>query len=307
MVNYMLIGGTVLLALTIPEVRRPALLLGWVPRPDSVTSADTLPTSNDDAPPVPKRNESPVFENGAAALDTNDSFWSGDSSESGEALAPLMLRAGETYESIYFSGCGFLLPFHFGAVAALRDHGVAFDQAVGTSGGVMAALAMLGGADLEVGPAVIQYPRVKCATSCDHPPTCSCSEPHRAGFALICPFLHVRCLALTEKLGIRQCFDLRYEPAAMPWVLQSFFAVFRRYFAAFRSEAFRSALPLKELRGRLFVRLGKPKWAKPTYLLPVAWDVFQVGENQVTLIEIIQPTAVVLKHPFATPLVATTR
>ena len=48
------------------------------------------------------------------------------------------------------SGCGFLLPFHFGVVAALLDHGIKFEKASATSGGVMAALAILGGADLEV-------------------------------------------------------------------------------------------------------------------------------------------------------------
>ena len=51
---------------------------------------------------------------------------------------------------------GFLLPFHFGVVSAFKDHNIKFDQAVGTSGGVMAALAMLGGADLEVKPSLLQ-------------------------------------------------------------------------------------------------------------------------------------------------------
>ena len=43
-----------------------------------------------------------------------------------------------------------MLPFHFGVVAALRDHGVKFEQASATSGGVMAALAILDAANLEV-------------------------------------------------------------------------------------------------------------------------------------------------------------
>jgi hypothetical protein len=46
---------------------------------------------------------------------------------------------------------GFMLPYHFGTVAALRDFGVTFTKATASSGGVMAALALLGGADLHLG------------------------------------------------------------------------------------------------------------------------------------------------------------
>jgi len=44
-----------------------------------------------------------------------------------------------------------MLPYHFGTVAALRDYGVTFSKATASSGGVMAALALLGGADLHLG------------------------------------------------------------------------------------------------------------------------------------------------------------
>ena len=44
-----------------------------------------------------------------------------------------------------------MLPYHFGAVAAFRDFGVTFSKATASSGGVMAALALLGGADLDLG------------------------------------------------------------------------------------------------------------------------------------------------------------
>jgi len=44
-----------------------------------------------------------------------------------------------------------MLPYHFGTVAALRDFGVGFRKATASSGGVMAALALLGGADLDLG------------------------------------------------------------------------------------------------------------------------------------------------------------
>ena len=61
------------------------------------------------------------------------------------------LRAGANYFCIHFAGCGFMLPYHFGTVAALKDNGVTFSRATASSGGVMAALALLGGADLHLG------------------------------------------------------------------------------------------------------------------------------------------------------------
>eukprot|EP00614_Pseudopedinella_elastica_P011121 CAMPEP_0172599302 /NCGR_PEP_ID=MMETSP1068-20121228/19365_1 /TAXON_ID=35684 /ORGANISM="Pseudopedinella elastica, Strain CCMP716" /LENGTH=450 /DNA_ID=CAMNT_0013399511 /DNA_START=80 /DNA_END=1432 /DNA_ORIENTATION=+ len=138
------------------------------------------------------------------------------------------LVAGATYKSIYFSGCGFLLPFHFGVVAALRDHGVKFEQASATSGGVMAALAILDAANLE--------------------------------------------------LGIRQCFDLRAEPAAMPWCPQSFFDMYRRYFRAFRDAAAKARVPLAELRGRLFVRLGRVAFKWGPAAKGLAWDGIELSD-----------------------------
>ena len=56
-----------------------------------------------------------------------------------------------TYHQITFGGCGFLLPYHFGAVLCLLDNDITVVNAVGISGGAMAALAMLRGSDLYVG------------------------------------------------------------------------------------------------------------------------------------------------------------
>lgn len=64
---------------------------------------------------------------------------------------PQLMAPGSHYGACYFSGCGFLLPFHFGVVLCLRDNGITFEVATGASGGVMAALAVLKAADLEVG------------------------------------------------------------------------------------------------------------------------------------------------------------
>ena len=77
-----------------------------------------------------------------------------------------------------------MLPYHFGVVAAFRKHKIKFTHATASSGGVMAALAMLGGADLE--------------------------------------------------LGVRQCFDLRAEPATIPGSICAFMCVYRNYFHCFR-------------------------------------------------------------------------
>ena len=100
----------------------------------------------------------------------------------------------------------FLLPFHFGVAKAFMDADVKFETATASSGGVMAALAILGGADIDV--------------------------------------------------GIRQCFDLRLEPAAMPWSFKSFFDMYRQYFRIFRSEEYQRRVPLASLCDRLYVRLG---------------------------------------------------
>jgi hypothetical protein len=62
-----------------------------------------------------------------------------------------IISAGATYESIHFSGCGFMLPYHFGVAKALKEAKVKVKTATASSGGVMAALAMLGGADIDIG------------------------------------------------------------------------------------------------------------------------------------------------------------
>ena len=62
-----------------------------------------------------------------------------------------MLRANTQYESIFFSGSGFLAPFHFGAIKCLQDNNITFKEVAGLSGGSMAALVFLNGANLELG------------------------------------------------------------------------------------------------------------------------------------------------------------
>eukprot|EP00565_Helicotheca_tamesis_P006761 CAMPEP_0185725000 /NCGR_PEP_ID=MMETSP1171-20130828/1339_1 /TAXON_ID=374046 /ORGANISM="Helicotheca tamensis, Strain CCMP826" /LENGTH=391 /DNA_ID=CAMNT_0028392989 /DNA_START=67 /DNA_END=1239 /DNA_ORIENTATION=+ len=59
----------------------------------------------------------------------------------------LKLVPSEEYFCIHFSGCGFMLPYHLGVVSALRDYNIRFSKATATSGGCMAALAMIGGGD----------------------------------------------------------------------------------------------------------------------------------------------------------------
>lgn len=69
-----------------------------------------------------------------------------------KSLAPLKtLKEDSLNEAIHFSGSGFMLPFQFGVVAALRAHNVRFVSATASSGGVMAALAVLNAADLDLG------------------------------------------------------------------------------------------------------------------------------------------------------------
>jgi hypothetical protein len=72
------------------------------------------------------------------------------------------------------------------------------------------------------------------------------------------------------KLGIRQCFDLRDEKATTPGSIRSFFAVYREYFRCFRSFSFQRDMRLSELRGKLFVRLGR--WTSS------GWEIFQVTD-----------------------------
>jgi len=120
----------------------------------------------------------------------------------------VLLQPGSTYHSVHFSGCAFLLPFFMGVIKALRHFDIKFQTATGSSGGVMAALAVLGGGDLD--------------------------------------------------LGIKQCFDLRFQEAAtVPGSISSFFAVYRQYFKSFRRKLFQEHLSIHSLKNRLFVRLGR--------------------------------------------------
>jgi len=68
-----------------------------------------------------------------------------------EDSKPVLLQPGSTYHCAHFSGCGFMLPYHMGVVAALRHFNIKFETATGSSGGVMAALALLDGGDLDLG------------------------------------------------------------------------------------------------------------------------------------------------------------
>lgn len=62
-----------------------------------------------------------------------------------------MFHPKTVYPSIYFSGAGYYLPFHFGVVKCLIDNQITFQKAFGVSAGAQAALAMSEGADLELG------------------------------------------------------------------------------------------------------------------------------------------------------------
>jgi len=133
----------------------------------------------------------------------------------------VLLQPGSTYHSVHFSGSGFLLPFFMGVATALRHFKIKFDTASGSSGGVMAALAVLGGGDMD--------------------------------------------------LGIRQCFDLRFQEAAtVPGSISSFFNVYRQYFRSYRRKLFQERVSIQSLKNRLFVRLGR--WSG------CWWEVFTVSE-----------------------------
>lgn len=62
-----------------------------------------------------------------------------------------MFHPKTAYPSIYFSGAGYYLPFHFGVVKCLMDNQITFQKTFGVSAGAQAALAMNEGADLELG------------------------------------------------------------------------------------------------------------------------------------------------------------
>jgi hypothetical protein len=136
-----------------------------------------------------------------------------------------------------------MLPYHFGVVAALRDFDIQFEKVTASSGGVMAALALLGGADLELG---VRFSPALC-------------------FVFQATTLEPR----YNPTG-RQCFDLRSEPATIPGSIRAFFAVYRQYFRSFRSKQHQQQRPLAELNDRLFVRLGR--WTSK------GWEVFSVSE-----------------------------
>lgn len=73
-------------------------------------------------------------------------------------------KRGETYDLITFGGCGYLLAFHFGVVKCLQENGILFKRSLGVSAGSMAALAILDGANLDIGirQAIVDLPSEPC-------------------------------------------------------------------------------------------------------------------------------------------------
>jgi len=61
-----------------------------------------------------------------------------------------MFEPGNSYKSIFFSGAGYYLPFHLGVVKCFKDFKIGFEKTYGISSGSLAALCMLGGADLDL-------------------------------------------------------------------------------------------------------------------------------------------------------------
>ena len=61
-----------------------------------------------------------------------------------------MFEPGLTYNSIYFSGAGYYLPYHLGFTKCLKDSDISFNKTFGISSGGLAAFAMLGAADLDL-------------------------------------------------------------------------------------------------------------------------------------------------------------
>ena len=61
------------------------------------------------------------------------------------------LKPNTEYNSIAFSGCGLLLPYHFGVVKCLKDNNIKFKKASGVSAGTFGAGAILGMAHLDLG------------------------------------------------------------------------------------------------------------------------------------------------------------
>ena len=61
------------------------------------------------------------------------------------------LTPNTEYDSIAFSGCGLLLPYHFGVVKCLNDNNITFQKASGVSAGTFGAGAILNLAHLDLG------------------------------------------------------------------------------------------------------------------------------------------------------------
>jgi len=61
------------------------------------------------------------------------------------------LTPNTEYGSIAFSGCGLLLPYHFGVVKCLLDNNIKFKRASGVSAGTFGAGAVMGMAHLDLG------------------------------------------------------------------------------------------------------------------------------------------------------------
>lgn len=61
------------------------------------------------------------------------------------------LEPNTEYESIAFSGCGLLIPYHLGVIKCFRDNNIKFKKASGVSAGNFAAGAVLELAHLELG------------------------------------------------------------------------------------------------------------------------------------------------------------
>jgi hypothetical protein len=63
----------------------------------------------------------------------------------------IYLKPNTEYNSIAFSGCGLLVPYHLGVVKCLNDNNINFKKASGVSAGAYGAGAILGLAHLDLG------------------------------------------------------------------------------------------------------------------------------------------------------------
>lgn len=62
----------------------------------------------------------------------------------------MKFEPGQTYRAVFFSSAAYCLPFHLGVVKCFREKNIHFEKCYGVSSGALAALAMLGGADLDL-------------------------------------------------------------------------------------------------------------------------------------------------------------